>query len=104
MFASDDDRQQALKTNCIAKCNLIKDRETLVNDLRQILKVIDSGIALTAEAKLAPGNRVRVRSGPFAGYEGNVIRREGKTRLLLSIQYLAKGVSMEMDEGVLEPI
>ena len=104
MFASDDDRQQALKTNCIAKCNLIKDRETLVNDLRQILKVIDSGIALTAEAKLAPGNRVRVRSGPFAGYEGNVIRREGKTRLLLSIQYLAKGVSMQMDEGVLEPI
>ncbi len=104
MFANNQDRQHALNTNCIAKCDLIQDRETLVSDLRQIHKVIDTGVALTAEAKLAPGNRVRVRTGPFAGYEGNVIRREGKTRLLLSIQYLAKGVSMEMDEGVLEPI
>lgn len=104
MFASDQDRQHAMNTNCISKCNLIEDREALVLDLRQILKVLDAGVAVTPEAKLSPGNRVRVRTGPFAGYEGNVIRREGKTRLLLSIQYLAKGVSMEMDEGVLEPI
>lgn len=104
MFGSEEDRQQAMNTNCISKCNLIEDREALVQDLRQILKVVDAGVALTPEAKLAAGARVRVRTGPFAGYEGNVIRREGKTRLLLSIQYLAKGVSMEMDEGVLEPI
>ena len=104
MFGNDEDRQHAMNTNCISKCNLIEDREGLVADLRQILKVVCAGVALTPEAKLAAGARVRVRTGPFAGYEGNVIRREGKTRLLLSIQYLAKGVSMEMDEGVLEPI
>ncbi len=104
MFGSDEDRQKAINTNCISKCSLIDDREALVSDLRQILKVVDAGVALTPEAKLSAGARVRVRTGPFAGYEGNVIRREGKTRLLLSIQYLAKGVSMEMDEGVLEPI
>ena len=104
MFGNGEDRQQAMNTNCISKCNLIEDRESLVSDLRQILKVVDAGVALTPEAKLSAGSRVRVRTGPFAGYEGNVVRREGKTRLLLSIQYLAKGVSMEMDEGVLEPI
>ena len=104
MFGDDEDRQHAMNTNCISKCNLIEDREALVADLRQILKVVVAGVALTPEAKLSAGARVRVRTGPFAGYEGNVVRREGKTRLLLSIQYLAKGVSMEMDEGVLEPI
>lgn len=104
MFGDEEDRQQAMNSNCISKCNLIEDRETLVSDLRQILQVLEAGVAVTPEAKLSAGSRVRVRTGPFAGYEGNVIRREGKTRLLLSIQYLAKGVSMEMDEGVLEAI
>ena len=104
MFGDEEDRQQAMNSNCISKCNLIEDRETLVSDLRQILQVLEAGVAVTPEAKLSAGRRVRVRTGPFAGYEGNVIRREGKTRLLLSIQYLAKGVSMEMDEGVLEAI
>ena len=61
-------------------------------------------IPLTPEAKLESGDLVRVRSGPFADYEGTVVRREGKTRLLLSIQFLEQGVSMELDEAVLEPL
>lgn len=102
MFGSEDDKYQAMATNCISKCNLIEDPERLVSDLRQIYQVVQTGIALTPESRLEKGNRVRVKSGPFAGYEGIVIRREGKTRLLLSIQFLEQGVSMEMDEGVLE--
>jgi len=104
MFGSEDDRYQAMTTNCVSRCNSIKDHEQLVNDLRQIHRIVDEGIALTPEARLEPGNRVRVRTGPFARYEGTVIRREGKTRLLLSIHFLEQGVSMEMDEGVLEPL
>lgn len=104
MLGTEDDRYQAMTTNCISRCNPIEDRERLVADLRQIFHVVDAGVALTPESRLEPGNRVRVRTGPFARYEGTVIRREGKTRLLLSIQFLEQGVSMELDEGLLEPI
>ncbi|MDG1873767.1 MAG: antitermination protein NusG [Mariniblastus sp.] len=104
MFGDEDDRYQAMTTNCISRCSLIEDREQLVVDLRQIHNVVDAGVALTPEARLEAGNRVRVRTGPFAGYEGSVVRREGKTRLLLSIQFIEQCVSMEMDEGVLEPL
>ena len=104
MWGSEDDRYQAMTTNCIASCSLIDDRDRLVADLRQIYSVVDAGIALTPESRLEAGNRVRVRTGPFSGYEGAVIRREGKTRLLLSIQFLEQGVSMELDEGLLEPL
>lgn len=104
MWGNDDDRYQAMTTNCISKCSPVNEQERLVADLRQIFQVVDAGVALTPEAKLQPGNRVRVRTGPFARYEGTVLRREGKTRLLLSIRFLAKGVSMEMDEGLLEPL
>lgn len=102
MLGSRDDRQQAMTTNCISKCDPIQDQQRLVADLTQIHNVVVAGIALTPEARLEKGNRVRVKSGPFGGYEGIVVRREGKTRLLLSIQFLEQGVSMEMDEGVLE--
>ena len=104
MLGTDEDRYQAMTTNCISRCSLIEDREHLILDLRQIYRVVDAGVALTPESRLQPGNRVRVRTGPFARYEGTVIRREGKTRLLLSIKFLEQGVSMEMDEGLLEPL
>lgn len=104
MWGTDDDRYQAMTTNCISKCTPINEREQLVTDLRQIFRVVDAGVALSPESRLEPGHRVRVRNGPFAGYEGAVMRREGKTRLLLSIQFLEQGVSMEMDEGLLEPL
>lgn len=104
MLGTDEDRYEAMTTNCISKCNPVSEPEQLLLDLRQIYQVVDAGVALTPESRLEPGNQVRVRTGPFAGYEGSVIRREGKTRLLLSIHFLEQGVSMEMDEGLLEPI
>ncbi len=104
MLATESDRVQALKTNCISKQSKVTDREALVLDLKQIHQAIAVGEPLTPEAKLVAGQRVRVRSGPFRGYEGTVVRREGKTRLLLSVRYLEQGVSMEVDEGLLEPI
>ena len=104
MFTNDAGRNRALTTNCISKCNEISDSDELVRELKQIHEIIKIDVPLTPEAKLESGNFVRVRSGPFAGYEGTVLRREGKTRLLLCIQFLEKGVSMEMDEALLEPI
>lgn len=104
MFGDEFERREALVSNCISKCNAIEDGQRLVADLLQIKNVLDADVPLTAEAKLEPGNLVRVKSGPFVGYEGNVVRREGKTRLLLSIRFLEQGVSMEMDEALLEPL
>lgn len=104
LLGSEEHRVAALTTGCVSKCNLIDNRDQLVRDLRQIRHVIAQGVPLTPESKLGSGDHVRVRSGPFAGYEGTVLRREGKTRLLLTIQFLEQGVSMELDEALLEPM
>ena len=104
MLANEDERTRAMTTNCISSCTQVVQDEPLIEDLRQICSIVDQGEALTPEAKLQAGSRVRVRSGPFAGLEGDVIRREGKTRLLLSVRYLEQGVSMEMDEALLESV
>lgn len=104
MLADEQQRYESMTTNCILKCTPVTDYEMLVADLKRIYDVVQAGVPLTAEAKLTAGDKVKVRSGPFAGYDGIVIRREGKTRLLLSIRFLEEGVSMEIDEGLLEII
>ena len=104
MLAGEQERYAAMTTNCISRCTPVDDPDQLVNDLQQIAAVIETGIGLTPEAQLQAGNPVRVKSGPFAGYEGVVIRREGKTRLLMSVHFLEQGISIGMDEGLVEPI
>ncbi len=104
MFGSEEERVAALTTNCISKCNRVEQHKELVETLRQVKAIIDTGVPLTPEGRLEPGNQVRVKSGHFAGFEGTVIRREGKTRFQISVQYLNQGVSIEIDEGLLEVI
>ena len=104
LYANDQERYFSLTTNCISNVQEVPDGSQLVGDLRVIQTAISEGIPLTPEARIEAGQRIRVRRGPFAGYEGHVIRREGKTRLLLSINFLEQGVSMELDEAVIEII
>jgi transcription antitermination factor NusG len=104
MFGDETSRHAALTTNCISKCNKVEEGEELLATLRKIKMIVDADVPLTPEGRLEPGNQVRVKSGHFAGFEGTVIRREGKTRFSLSIQYLNQGVSIEMDEALLESI
>jgi hypothetical protein len=41
---------------------------------------------------------VVVRSGMFKGVEGVVIRREGKTRLLVAVNFLEQGASVLLED------
>lgn len=104
LLANEDERYQAMTTNCISKCQIVDRYEQLEKDLSSIANVIATGVGMTPEARLETGNPVRVKTGPFAGYEGIVIRREGKTRLLISVHFLEQGISIGMDEGLVEPI
>jgi len=48
---------------------------------------------------LKVGRRVRVRSGPFAGTEGILMRRRDGCRVVVSIDLLMRSVAMEVDEA-----
>jgi transcriptional antiterminator RfaH len=75
----------------------------LVYDLRQLRQLIAVGAPLTVESRLGPGQQVRVRQGPFAGLEGTVLKRRGKSRLLVSINFLQQGASVEIEDFLLDP-
>ena len=104
MFGSEKQRSMSLATNRVLRVLPVNDSDRLVADLRQIERLIQCNAPLTVESRLQAGSRVRVRSGAFAGVEGVVLRRRGQTRLLVSVNFLQKGASVEIDDFCLEPL
>lgn len=97
-------RYNAVSTGSISRWLPVPRPEELVNDLRQIFELIQTEMPLAPELKLQPGQRVRVKTGVFKGFEGVVLRRENEIRLLISVRYMGRGASVALDDCQLEAI
>jgi transcriptional antiterminator RfaH len=104
LFGSEEERVQSLTTNRISRVLTVPDPGGLRRDLRQVHRLIEANMPLTVESRLVPGTRVRVRRGPLEGLEGRVLTRRDGVRLLVSVDFLQQGASVEIDDFMLEPI
>jgi transcriptional antiterminator RfaH len=102
LFGTDDERVRALTTDRVAKWLPAPDPDELVRDLAQIQRLIQAEVPLTLESKLQPGTPVRVRTGVLAGIEGIVHARTKPTKLVVYVEMLNQGVSLEVDDFTLE--
>ena len=82
----------------------VADPAQLVEDLRQIRNLILTDAPLSPETRLQPGQKVRVKTGIFKGFEGTILRRENEIRLLISVRYMGRGASVVLDDCQLEQI
>lgn len=100
VFAHGDeqDRGAALSTQCVSRCLAVADGEELYRDLSQVWRLIESKAPLTPEDRLEPGQRVTVRRGPLAGFQGTVVQRRGGHRLIISVNFLQQGVSALLED------
>ncbi len=98
----DEDRYAALTTGCISRDLEVTDADRLVNDLRQIHDLIQLGADLTLESQIEVGTRVRVKTGLFANRVGTVVERRGQRRLLVAVDFLQQGASVELTPCDLE--
>jgi transcription antitermination factor NusG len=65
---------------------------------------LTSGTGFEPHPYLVVGRKVRVRSGPFFGMEGILLRRKDKFRIVLSIHLIQRSVAVEVDEGDVQPV
>ena len=103
VFGNETDRVATLATNRTSRLLPVLDQQQLRSDLSQIRRLIASDAPLTVERRLTPGQAVRIKTGPLAGLEGTVISRRAQTRLLVTVSMLQQGVSVEIDDFLLEP-
>ncbi len=103
LWANDDERVASLRTNRLVHTYSICDQPGLAQQLGQLAELIEMGVPLTIEDRLAVGQHVRVKSGLLKDLRGVVIRRSGKTRLYVYVTEMLGGVSVEIERHRLEP-
>ena len=104
LFGDQEDRLKALTTNCALKIADVPDPAQLLQDLRNLECLISKGKPVTLEDQLEQGDPVRVKSGAFAGAEGVVVERRGSRRLLVAVNFLQQGASVELEDFAVEKI
>lgn len=97
-----DARYQAVCTGNVSRCIEVDDSLQLVTDLRQIRDLIATGQPLAPESRLDAGDRVRVKTGQFAGFEGRIVRRQQETRLVVDVRFMNQGASVLLEDCQLE--
>lgn len=73
-------------------------------EIETLRKVCSSGAGVLPHPFLRQGDHVRVRTGPLAGTEGFFVRTKNQYRVVISVELLRKGVSMEVDRMDIERI
>lgn len=104
LFATEEERVRSLTTNRVSTVLPVEDAEQLRLDLLSVSQLIDADAPLTVEKRIAAGDRVRVKNGPLQGLEGVVITRKGRERLMVAVTMLQQGVSVELEDFLVEPI
>jgi transcription antitermination factor NusG len=102
--ADDNGRITALTTNYIANCLPVADQARLRGELEQVYRLMTADVPIGPEAKLLPGMPVVIARGPLAGLTGKVLRRGKKYALVVEVQMLRQGVSVEIESWMVEPM
>jgi transcription antitermination factor NusG len=74
--------------------------DAVVNSLKCILK---EKAEVHLESLPKPGSPVKITNGPFMGIEGILVRRSGKTNLIIQIDALQRAVALNISSFHVEP-
>ena len=97
-------REAAWQTQCVSQILLPYDQEAFHLQLWQLFEADKRGAHLIPEVRFEKGHRVRVIAGKFMGFEGTIIYRANKCRLVLAVDFLQRGASLEINEWEVEPV
>jgi transcriptional antiterminator RfaH len=104
LFGDESDRVTALESNLLCSTIPVPDQTRLFEDLCRVERVLGGAVPVTPEMELPPGAPVEITAGAFQGLSGKVIKRGAHTRLLVEVEFLRRGVSIEVEEWTLRPL
>ena len=104
LYGDSQARLQALTTNLLAGVLHVDDQPQLQADLVRVFRLMATGEPLGPEERLQPGTPVEIVSGPLAGLEGKVLRRGKNLRFSVEIEFLQRGVSVDIEGWMIQPL
>ncbi len=73
-------------------------------DIWAMQRFVEENIEMDPFPYLKIGERVYVKSGPFKGAEGFIVRKDRHCRLVISLDMLMQSVSVQIDQACVEPV
>jgi transcriptional antiterminator RfaH len=104
LYGDESARVTALETNLLCTTIRVPDQARLYADLCRIERVLGGAAPVQPELELPPGSTVEITAGPFRGLSGKVVRRGAQTRLVVEVEFLRRGVSIEVEERTLRAL
>jgi transcriptional antiterminator RfaH len=97
LHSDEVERQKLLEGRFVANSLPVIDQDRLHSDLARVYELMARGLTMTPEEQLCPGTRVRITDGPMRGMEGKVLRQGKKLRLVIEVDFVRRGVSVEIE-------
>jgi len=106
MFMRGDrnDRLVALRAHRLVGVLEVADQEALACDLRQIHRMLSSGLPVSEEPVVPVGATVRIGTGPLAGMVGKVVRRGKRDQFLAVVHFLGRGATVDLRDWQVERV
>jgi transcriptional antiterminator RfaH len=96
LFGDHEVRRIALATNCVSRIDPIAPSSPVTGDLKRLKTILSGDREVIPEARLEPGECVSIRSGPFRGLTGTLVKREKVNRLVVAVDFIQRGASIEV--------
>jgi transcriptional antiterminator RfaH len=97
LYSDRDAYHEALATRRVVRGLAVADQQRLWADLRQVFALISSGLQVTPEPCLLPGQLVEIASGPLAGFRGRIVRSASGRRFVVEVDFIRRGASVLCD-------
>jgi transcription antitermination factor NusG len=104
LYGDPNDRISALRGNRLVHVLEVVDQAGLVRDLRQIHRILESGLTVSSEPMVPVGARVRIVTGPLTGIIGTVIRRGKRDQFVAVVQFLGRGATVDLQDWQVEQV
>jgi transcriptional antiterminator RfaH len=104
LHGDEEARLEALRSERLVKVLEVPSQEELIEDLRQIQRVVESGLPVLTEPTNSVGRRVRILNGPLQGLVGLVVRRGERDRFTAQVHFLGQGASVELEDWQVETL
>ncbi|MFW6058940.1 MAG: transcription termination/antitermination protein NusG [Phycisphaeraceae bacterium] len=104
LYGSIDQAYTADRTRRVAQLIPVTDQARFEQEVEAIRLAQACGAELDPYPYLCEGTWVEVRAGPFKGLRGVVENKRRPDRLLLQVEVLGQGASLEIDAGLLVPL
>lgn len=103
-IVNDQDLERPFESKAIIRSLTIDDQYRIEHELREIHRLIQSGQPLTRDERLQPGSPARIVRGPLTGLCGQVVKNKRGQKFVLQVQFIQQGVSVEIDDSMIEAL